>query len=179
MRKKAYRNILKVITTIILLLVVSLALFTARELFHTNKGESISHGTRSNGSLENGWLIPYSGNNYKSFSIFSYYFMDNAYVNDKVCRAIEGAYKACDISTPEVFYRYMECSDHDGGRLNFHKSHRNGLSVDFMVPKVRNDMPYTSIDSWGLAHYFLEFDNTGTLLQDYPILPSSIPPYQN
>ena len=146
------------------------SVLSAREVFHTNKGESISHGSRSDGSLENAWLLPYSGKNYKYFSFYSYYIMDNAYLNNKVCTALEDAYKTCETSTPEIFYRYMECSDHDGGPVYFHKSHRNGLSVDFMVPKIRNEETFTSLDSWGFAHYFLEFDNTGKLTNTYPFL---------
>ena len=162
--------------TAVLFVVILVSALSAREVFYNNKGVSISHGTRSNGSLENAWLVPYSGSNYKYFSFYSFYIMDNAYLNDKVCRALEAAYKTCELTAPEVFYRYMECSDHDGGPVYFHKSHRNGLSVDFMVPKLKNGETFTSLDSWGLAHYFLEFDNTGKLRNTYPFL-NFIHPY--
>ncbi len=161
---------------IVSFVVILISILSAREIFYTNNGVSISHGTRSDGSLENAWLVPYSGRNYKYFSFYSYYIMDNAYLNDKVCKALVDAYKTCEATTPGVLFRYMECSDHDGGPVYFHKSHRNGLSVDFMMPKIKNGQPFTSLDSWGLAHYFLEFDNSGKLTKTYPFL-NFIHPY--
>ena len=137
-------------------------------LFYFNKGESISHGTRSNGTLENGWILPYTEDNFSSFSFTSYYLMDNGFVHHKVYKSVVDSYKILEERTPNIHYYYMECSDIDGGRLWLHKSHRNGTSVDFMSPKIKEGKVYTNIDDWGLAHYFLEFDNQGQLKPIYP-----------
>ena len=96
--------------------------------------------------------------------------MDNAYVNNKVGKVVLEAYKNLASLHPENHYVYMECSDRYGGRLNFHRSHRNGLSIDFMCPKIMDNERYTDLDDWGFAHYFLEFDAKGVLLVKYPFL---------
>lgn len=151
-------------------IMVILFVLAIPQLFHVNKGDSISVGNRFNGSLENGYLLPYSGENFNSFSWISYYLMDNAYVNNKVGKVVVEAYKNLATLHPENHYVYMECSDRYGGRLNLHRSHRNGLSIDFMCPKTKDNQPYTDLDDWGIAHYFLEFDAKGVLLVKYPFL---------
>ena len=163
----SFKKIRTYCVAIIVLLVISFAL---PQLFHIHKGNSISIGTRFNGSLENGYLLPYSGENFQSFSWISYYLMDNAYVHNKVGEVVLEAYEDLEETFPENHYVYMECSDQYGGRLNFHRSHRNGLSIDFMCPKVKDSQPYTKLDNLGFAHYFLEFDTAGVLLLKYPYL---------
>lgn len=140
------------------------------EFTHKNNKPSISHGTRSDGALENGFLLPYAGDNFKKFSWISYYMMNNAYVNDKVGTVVLKSYKELFKNHSKHKYTYMECSDKHGGRLNFHRTHRNGLSIDFMTPKTLNGKPSNFFDWLGLGHYFLEFDNRGNIKPIYPYL---------
>ena len=42
-----------------------------------------------------------------------------------------------------------------------HRTHENGMSVDFMVPKKRNEKPCKWLDYLGYVHYLLEFDDQG------------------
>ncbi|WP_158022034.1 hypothetical protein [Flammeovirga pacifica] len=148
--------------------IVVVGVMSVNQVFTKNKGESVSRGTRSNGSLENGWLIPYRGANYSYFSFISYFLMENAYVHHKVYNAVTQSYSALEKKYPKKHYTIMECSDTNGGAIWFHKTHRNGTSIDFMSPKMKNEVPYRDLDDWGLFHYFLEFDQEGKLLKKFP-----------
>jgi penicillin-insensitive murein DD-endopeptidase len=164
---KILKNIVLALSLLLLLLIT---LAATPQLFHSNKGISISHGSRFTGYLENGFLLPYTGDNFEYFSWTSYYIMDNAYVNNQVGEVVLKAYSLLEEQQPENQYVLMECSDHFGGPLLFHESHKNGLSIDFMSPKIKDNTPYTGLDGWGFAHYFLEFDSKGVLLVKYPFL---------
>ncbi|MBB6462179.1 hypothetical protein [Flammeovirga kamogawensis] len=169
---RKFLNLVKYFSiTSCIIIIISIGFLSFRELFHTNKGQSVSHGTRFNGTLERGWLLPYRGENYGSFSGISYYLMDNAYVHNSVYRSVLESYQSLNSTiNSECLYYYMECSDHSGGNLYLHRSHENGLSIDFMIPKQKEGKPYTYLDQWGLFHYFLETDNYGNYKQNYSLL---------
>ncbi|MBB3696906.1 hypothetical protein KMW28_22315 [Flammeovirga yaeyamensis] len=162
--KKRY----KFLVFLILSPIVIIGVMSVNQVFTKNKGQSVSRGTRANGSLENGWLIPYSGNNFNYFSYISYFLMENGYVHHKVYQAVVDSYAALEKSQPEKHFTIMECSDKNGGPVWFHKTHRNGTSIDFMSPKIKNGKVYKDLDNWGLFHYVLEFDTEGKLQKKYP-----------
>ena len=139
-----------------LVLVISLP-----EVFQINEGKSKSQGRVGKGTLKNAWLIPYTGENFKYFSFISYYFMKNGYLNSKVLKTVLDAYKICEKTTPKTYFRVMECANKKGGKMLIHKTHQTGMSVDFMVPKIRNGRQTKWLDWLGMFHYLLEFDNSG------------------
>ena len=66
---------------------------------------------------------------------------------------------------PETTFVYGETGWRSGGEFRPHKTHRNGLSVDFMVPVLDEDgnsvpLPSSILNKWG---YDLEFDESGSL----------------
>ena len=66
---------------------------------------------------------------------------------------------------PAAVFVYGETGWKNGGRFKPHKTHRNGLSVDFMVPLVNRNgqsvpMPTHAFNQWG---YDLEFDLSGNI----------------
>jgi len=134
------------------------------QFFHRNKGKSISHGSPGKGSLENGYLIDYRLKNAKYFSLTSYYIFGNGYLNSKVYHTLKDAYAACEKTCPERKFYYMECSSRKGGKQLVHRTHRNGMSVDFMVPLKKGNRPATFYDHWGIWHYLLNFDSSGKLI---------------
>jgi penicillin-insensitive murein DD-endopeptidase len=144
-------------------LVVLCFVLSVPEMLHQNKGESTSVGTVWNGRLENGWLMPYSGPNFGFFSALSYGVFDNGYTHSTTYRTILDAYKICETTCPGTFFRLMETSDKHGGRLLIHRTHQNGTSADFMVPKKRKGRPSTFFDHLGYFHYLLDFDEKGRL----------------
>jgi penicillin-insensitive murein endopeptidase len=61
-------------------------------------------------------------------------------------------------------FRIKECAIRKEVKFFFNRTHRNGLSVDFMVPKIRNNKQVRIFDHLGLWHYLLNFDSDGRLL---------------
>jgi penicillin-insensitive murein DD-endopeptidase len=127
------------------------------------KSESISKGEVGNGSLINGKRLPYKGKNYKYFSPLSYHLLGRAHVNSRLYRTIQDAYTECERTCPGQKFRIMECSRKKGGKMKPHRTHQNGLSVDFMTPLIKKGKQYKRLDRTGIWHYLLKFDETGTL----------------
>ncbi|MDX2360475.1 MAG: penicillin-insensitive murein endopeptidase [Crocinitomicaceae bacterium] len=126
-------------------------------------GKSI--GTVSNGSLENGSLIPFSGDNYRYFDTSSY-LSGRAFSHQRVVRSLTECYAAFYEAGEARTFRVMECSNEHGGRLFPHRTHQNGLSVDLMTPLLKNGERFEELDNMGLTHYSLAFNDDGELSDD-------------
>lgn len=148
------------------IIALALLIFSSPEIFHRNKGESRALGTVGSGSLENAYLLPYRGQNFKYFSPVSYFLLDNAYVHARVHRTLLSAYKNLEQTCPDTFFRIMECAHKGGGKMLIHRTHQNGLSVDFMIPKKKNGRQSLLYDRLGIWHYLLEFTDAGILKLD-------------
>lgn len=75
------------------------------------------------------------------------------------------AYAEAEKFMPATVFVYGETGKEDGGEFDPHKTHRNGLSVDFMVPVLNENgksvpLPTNVFNKWG---YELEFNNNGEL----------------
>jgi len=137
------------------------SLLSIPEMVHTNAGISESVGSVRKGKLRNGWLMPYEGKNFRFFSRFSYYILNNGYVNSKVYDVLMEAYAACETSCPGKQFVLMECTRKHGGRMLIHWTHQNGTSVDFMVPTKRADGQPSLSNKAGMFHYLFEFNPEG------------------
>ncbi|MEM8528509.1 MAG: hypothetical protein AAGG68_27980 [Bacteroidota bacterium] len=144
-----------------LLLVILAIILSTPELLYKNEGNSKSIGSPGNGQLENPYLMPYSGKNFRYFSPLSYYILDDAYLHSKVNATLLAAYKECEETCEGMKFRVMECANKAGGKMLLHRTHQNGLSVDFMVPKKRGQQQSRWLDWIGLWHYLLEFTDDG------------------
>jgi penicillin-insensitive murein endopeptidase len=141
------------------------------DYYHNHIGNDLlseSIGTVSKGQLKNGKLIPFKGKNFTYFDVQSY-LNGRAYLNGKVLKTLLGAYKELEILLPQRMFYVMECSNQDGGKLFPHRTHQNGLSIDFMMPLIKNGKPFYGLDTLGANHYFLEFDNQGKYKVDSTI----------
>lgn len=143
------------------LLAVILFALSLPELVHENEGNSIAKGAVSSGSLENAWLLPWSGENFRYFSPLSYFILDRGYIHSRVQQTILAAYKTCEASCPQTKFRIMECAHSNGGRMWPHRTHQIGMSADFMVPKIKNGEQQHWLDRLGIWHYALSFDAAG------------------
>jgi len=139
--------------------------YTYYKAYKGNSLESISLGTVGKGSLINGKLIPFNGKNFQYFDTNSY-LSGPAYVNNKVLKTILHSYRALDsVDIHRKFY-IMECSPKNGGNLFPHKTHQNGLSVDFIMPLIKNNKPYYGLDTIGTTYYFITFNQNGRYNKD-------------
>ncbi|MAW64677.1 MAG: replication initiation protein [Flavobacteriales bacterium] len=129
---------------------------------------SESIGSVSNGSLKNGKLVPFYGSNFTYFDLASY-LSGRAFLNSKVLKAILEGYKTLETEQPNRKFKIMECAHKKGGKLWPHHTHQNGLSVDFMMPKTKNKKPCYDLDTLGIRHYWLIFNNSGQYLKDNSI----------
>lgn len=133
-----------------------------------NKEESISNGSVGNGSLTNGKLFPFTGANYQYFDTLSY-INGRAFLHNRILATVLETYDSLAVRQPDRQFRVMECSNEHGGELYPHRTHQNGLSVDFMMPLIKNGEPYYELDDLGKEHYFLHFNNNGEYAEDTEI----------
>ncbi len=96
-------------------------------------GESQCFGTVSKGRLDNGVQLPLSGPNFSSYSTLAAT-AGRTHVHSKVAQVIVAAYAALAVAEPAKTYVYGETGWPSGGRFRPHRTHQNGLSVDFFVP---------------------------------------------
>ena len=125
---------------------------------------SVCYGTTSNGRLENGWKLPASGPNFVAYSTIGR-MAGRTYVHSSVYAVVLEAYEQLATEMPERIFVYGETGKKKGGEFKPHKTHRNGLSVDFMVPVLDASgdsvkLPSSVMNKWG---YDLQFDAAGYL----------------
>lgn len=128
----------------------------------TQAAESVCYGTSSNGRLENGVQLPAEGRNFVSYGALPD-MAGRTYVHSKVRDIVVDAYRVLEKSQPDKVYKYAETGLETGGRFKPHKTHRNGLSVDFMVPVTNKEgksvqLPTNPLNRYG---YDIEFDGKG------------------
>ena len=128
-----------------------------------NDRPSTSLGTVSNGSLENGKRLPTAGSNFIAYSRVGALLGRNS-VNSSVRDVVVDAYRALENSAPGWLFTYGETGWPNGGRFRPHRSHQNGLSVDFMMPlrSTTSGQPVRFPTSFfKKVGYGLEFDQLG------------------
>ncbi len=139
--------------------------------FGASAAESVCFGTTSNGHLENGKQLPAEGPNFVGYSDIAR-LLGRTYVHSEVYSIILDAYSGLEKKAPGKVFKYAETGFKSGGKFYPHKTHRNGLSVDFMTPVVNQKgqsvhLPTHPLNKFG---YHIEFDLQGhyqTLTIDY------------
>lgn len=123
---------------------------------------SVCVGTHERGSLIEGVKLPLRGDNYSSYSTLGS-LLGRTYVHEEVLKVVLGAYGSLKSTHPEKVFVYGETGFKEGGEFELHKTHRNGLSVDFMVPVLNTQgeslpLPTGFRNKYG---YAIEFDRSG------------------
>lgn len=121
--------------------------------------DSVCHGTPAKGRIEHAVQLPASGSNFRAYSTVGVS-LGRTYTHARVANAITAAYAALAKHAPAKTFVYGEAGFAKGGPFKPHKTHQNGLSVDFMVPVV--DAKGRSVPLPGNAGnrygYDIEFD---------------------
>lgn len=146
---------------LIILLTISAQLAFAKE--------STCYGETKLGKLVNGVKLPNSGNNFVTYS-YTAGMLGRTYVHSKVRTIFLTAYKNLETSMPNKVFKYAETGFKNGGRFKPHKTHQNGLSIDFMTPVINSKgesvhLPTTPLNKLG---YSIEFTGDGEF-EDFTI----------
>ena len=123
---------------------------------------STCFGTTSDGALRDGCALPASGTNFVTYSRLGN-LLGRTWVHCAVHDVVLRAYEALAESRPRKQFVYGETGRKNGGPFAPHKTHQNGLSVDFMVPVVDKagesvPLPTGVTNKFG---YNIEFDQNG------------------
>lgn len=130
---------------------------------------SRSIGTPAEGALEFGKRLPSRGPNFRAYSDVGALIGRNA-VHGRVRDTVLEAYARLATDIPDAAFVYGETGWPSGGSFKPHRTHENGMAVDFFVP-VRDShghahrVPTHAFNRYG---YDLEFDADGRM-QDYRI----------
>lgn len=133
---------------------------------HSNKSTSL--GSVSNGNLKNGAIFPFSGPNFNYFDTTSY-LANRGFLNSDIKEIVLKAYAEMHRIYPQDTFCIMECSNKHGGEIKPHRTHQNGLSIDFMVPKQKDGKRYYGLDNLEAQHYLLQFNESGEWKEDTSI----------
>lgn len=126
--------------------------------------ESLCFGSEADGRLEHGRKLPASGANFVAYSSLAGW-LGRTYVHTSVYEIVLAAYEQMRLQSPGKVFMYGETGASGGGRFRPHRTHQNGLSVDFMVPVLDpegNSVPL-STNAFNRFGYDLEFDAHGKL----------------
>ncbi len=132
------------------------------------------YGTVSKGSVAGAVKLPLDGPNFSAYSRVAAA-AGRTYVHSTVADIVVASYAALQTAAPGTVHVYGETGLASGGRLRPHRTHQNGLSVDFFVP-VRDGkgrsvpIPTSATTRFG---YDIEFDAKGVYGEysiDFPAL---------
>jgi len=143
-----------------------------------SSNESTCYGTTSKGRVENAVKLPSSGKNFESYSSIAEA-AGRTYVHSTVKDIIVASYKELEVEKPNKVYKYAETGFEEGGQFKPHKTHRNGLSVDFMTPVINKKkesvhLPTHALNRFGYDIEFDKNDNYDGLSIDYEALAAHI-----
>lgn len=125
---------------------------------------STSTGTTARGTLRQGKRLPTSGPNFRSYSRLGA-LLGRTSVHSTVRTVVLAAYADLAHSHPELTFVLGETGWPSGGPFRPHRTHQNGLSVDFMVPVRNGRGAPVALPTWPWTRfgYDLQFSATGTL----------------
>lgn len=123
---------------------------------------SRSVGRKADGRLEHGKRLPSAGANFVAYSRLGA-LLGRGSVHSTVRAVVLDAYRELERTAPGVTFVYGETGWPRGGRIRPHRTHQNGLSVDFMVPVRGADGRPARLPTspWTKFGYAIEFDSAG------------------
>lgn len=149
-----------------LILFVVVAIYFGNDIFirFESKEASQSVGATNDGYLINGKRLPAKGDNFVAYSYLGTLLGRNC-AHSRVRTIVLETYGELRQRLPDKTFVYGETGWCGGGRIRPHRTHRNGLSVDFMVPVLDAEsrsvpLPTSVLNRFGYSH---EFDNSGKI----------------
>lgn len=139
-----------------------LALAAACAASGSAAAESTCYGTVARGRIEGAVQLPEQGPNFQAYSGLGVA-LGRTFAHSTVVRILLRAYEETQRVLPSTTFVYGETGWRSGGPFRPHRTHQNGLSVDFMAP-VRDaqgrsvPLPTSVGNRFG---YGIEFDRGG------------------
>jgi penicillin-insensitive murein endopeptidase len=136
-------------------IILGVGLITAAAFY---VGAANSGSVTCNGTTAATKPMPITGENFSSYCLPCIAAL-RTYARNPVIDTVVAAYADLARSHPQTHFLYGEIGFPDGGRFRPHKTHREGLSVDLMVPlKAGKVMSANALNRYG---YDVEFDTSG------------------
>jgi len=122
--------------------------------------------------------LPEEGSNYVGYSSIAR-MAGRTYVHSEVRKIILDAYSELEKENPNKVYKYAETGFKEGGQFRPHKTHRNGLSVDFMTPVTNSSgksvhLPTSVFNKFGYNIEFNKHDKYDDYTIDYDAMSAHI-----
>ena len=140
--------------------------------------DSTCYGTTKKGRIEDAVKLPDSGPNFISYGNLPE-LAGRTYVHSQVRDVIVSAFKSLEKEQAGKVYKYAETGGRLGGEFWPHKTHQNGLSVDFMVPVLDEKgnsvhLPTNPLNDYGYGIVFDDDGRYGSYRLDYEALGALI-----
>jgi penicillin-insensitive murein endopeptidase len=159
------RNYRRIIIVALIGVIVALVWYQGSEFFRAveSSAPSESFGTPAAGHLVHGKRLPIAGENYLAYSRFGA-LLGRTNVDLRVRDTVLDACAQLAAANDRRVYQYGETGWPGGGRFWPHKSHENGMSVDFLLAaRDANGPKLLSCWPWNQFCYGLHFDAQGKL----------------
>ena len=136
-----------------------------------NAAQSTCYGKVGAGHLEHGVQLPAGGTNFIAYSPVGVE-LGRTYLHSQIAATVLAAYATLERSAPHKLFVYGETGLAKGGPMAPHRTHQNGLSIDFMVPVVDAGgrsirLPGDPAHKYGYAFEFDQRGNAGQLKIDF------------
>lgn len=119
--------------------------------FNATAGDSVCFGSTAKGRIEGAVQMPASGPNFHPYC-WPCVAALRTFGHEKVIETAVAAYADMAKTHPDVSFVYGEIGAPNGGPFPPHRTHQNGLSVDFMVP-VRQGKSRTTATPGQMPHH--------------------------
>ncbi len=120
-------------------------------------GPSACRGSTSKGRLDGGVRHPTLGENYGAYCYLCILAL-RTYGHESAINASVDSFDELAKSHPDARFVYGEIGFPWGGRFRPHRTHRNGLSFDYMVTLTEGRLPTHALNRFGND---AEFDSSG------------------
>ncbi|WMS88799.1 penicillin-insensitive murein endopeptidase [Pleionea litopenaei] len=135
-------------------------------------------GSTKKGSIQGAVQLPAQGDNFIQYSQIARA-AGRTYVHSVVRDIVVASYQQLATSHPNKVFKYAETGLAEGGLFKPHKTHQNGLSIDFMTPVTNAqgqsvNLPTLLTNRWG---YDIEFNDNSQykdLTIDYEAMAAHI-----
>jgi penicillin-insensitive murein DD-endopeptidase len=122
--------------------------------------ESTCYGTTSNGKIDGAVQLPANSANFSAYSEAGVA-LGRTYLHAQIVEIVVATYRELAQSLPDTKFVYGETGWRSGGSFKPHRTHQNGLSVDFFVPVLNREgrsvaLPTNITNKFG---YEIEFDS--------------------